>query len=78
MLKKLIWLAVLAGIGYGVYSIGPYVAEKYRAYMNEETAKMNVEIKNQAQQDAAPATNGALHHARDVQRKVDQSEQEQQ
>ena len=74
MVKKLIWIAVLVGIGYGVYSIGPYVAQKYRAYMNEETARMNVQINNQAQDMASPATNGALRHARDVQKKVDQSD----
>jgi hypothetical protein len=74
MIKKLIWLAVLAGIGYGVYAIGPYVAQKYRAYMAEETAKMAVQVNQQAQDYASPASNGALRHARDVQRKVDESD----
>ena len=77
MLKKIIWLGILAMLGFGVYEIGPYVASRYRAYMAEKTAKMAVQVNQQAQDMASPATTGAVNKAREVQQKMDQLERNQ-
>lgn len=71
MIKKLIWLAIFVGIVYGVYSIGPWVHQKYSAYLAGETARMDKVSNHAAQQMAAPATSGAEHKANDVRRKLD-------
>jgi len=77
MLKKLIWLSIFVLLGFGVYEIGPYVAAKYKAYMAGETAKMAVQVNQQARDMASPATSGAVNKAREVQQKMDQLERNQ-
>ena len=71
MIKKLIWLAVFVGIGYGVYSIGPWVYQKYTAYLAGETAKMAVQVNTTAEDLASPATSAAGHQVQNTQRKLD-------
>jgi len=61
MIKKLVWIAVLVAIGYGVWTIFPYVAKRYKAHIDEQTAEMAVEVNQTAKHYAAPAVNASRH-----------------
>jgi hypothetical protein len=71
MIKKLIWLAIFVGIGFGVYELGDWVYTKYDAYVKEENAKQAVQINRTAQDLASPATSAAGHQVQNVQKKMD-------
>jgi len=76
MLKKLIWLAVFALIVFGVYSIGPYVAKRYRAHLAEKTAKMARQVNDSSQQIADPAAAGAVRKTRELEQRTNEMEKE--
>ena len=61
MAKKLVWIALIVAFGYGVWRIFPYVAEQYKAHIDQQTAEMAVEVNNTAKGYAAPAVNAARH-----------------
>jgi anionic cell wall polymer biosynthesis LytR-Cps2A-Psr (LCP) family protein len=63
MVKKLIWIAVLVAIGYGVWAIFPYVAKRYKAHIDQQTAEMAVEVNQTAKDYSAPAVNAARKRA---------------
>jgi hypothetical protein len=69
MFKKLIWILVLAAIGFGLYKGGGFLIHKWNTYATNELVK---DLNNDAHNVAAPAENAA-NDAQRVRDKMDKA-----
>ncbi len=76
-MKKLIWLVILAAIGFGLWKIGVYY---YHQMEQEEAARQQVMEKQSssaAEGIADPAASALEQKARNLERKTQESEDQQ-
>jgi len=74
MMKKLIWLVVLAAIGFGLWKLGVY----YYQQMEQEEAARQMQMEKSAHSAAEgyanPAASALEQKARNLERKTQESE----
>jgi len=77
MLKKLLWLGFFALVAFGVYEIFPYVAARYKAYIDRRTKEMAQDIKNTSRQLTLPATEPVVNRSKQMKKQMQEIDQAQ-